>query len=70
MLMNDPLMIVALLACLVVLVILLMGINSFRRGGEYARQNSNKFMRWRLIAQFVAVVLILAFVFFRRQTGG
>jgi uncharacterized membrane protein affecting hemolysin expression len=70
MLMNDPLLIVALLACLVVLVILLMGINSFRKGGEYARQNSNKFMRWRLIAQFVAVVLILAFVFFRRQTGG
>jgi uncharacterized membrane protein affecting hemolysin expression len=67
---NDPLMIVALLACLVVLVILLMGINSFRKGGEYARQNSNKFMRWRLIAQFVAVVLILAFVYFRRQTGG
>jgi hypothetical protein len=51
---SDPLLIIALLACLAVLVILLMGINSFRRGGEYARQNSNKFMRWRLIAQFIA----------------
>jgi uncharacterized membrane protein affecting hemolysin expression len=67
---SDPLLIIALLACLAVLVILLMGVNSFRRGGEYARQNSNKFMRWRLIAQFIAILLVLAFVYVRRQNGG
>lgn len=67
---DDPLLIVALLACFGVLVILLMGINSFRVGGEYGRRNSNKFMRWRIIAQFVAVLLVLAFVFVRRQSGG
>ncbi|MCU4655065.1 twin transmembrane helix small protein [Roseibacterium sp. SDUM158016] len=67
---NDPLLIIALLACFAVVVILMMGINSFRRGGEYARANSNKFMRWRLIAQLVAVVLILIFVYVRRQSGG
>lgn len=68
--MDDPLLVIALLACGAVLIILLMGINSFRRGGDYAAKNSNKFMRWRLIAQFVAVVLILAFVYVRRQSGG
>ena len=68
--MEDPLLIIALVACIGVLVILLMGINSFRKGGEYARKNSNKFMRWRLIAQFVAVLLILAFVYVRGQNGG
>jgi hypothetical protein len=47
-----------------------MGINSFRRGGEYARSNSNRFMRWRLVAQFIAIVLILAFVYARGQAGG
>ncbi|MBF9052515.1 twin transmembrane helix small protein [Roseobacter sp. HKCCD9010] len=67
---SDPLFIIVALACLGVLVILLMGINSFRIGGEYGRKNSNKFMRWRLAAQFVAVLLILAFVYFRSQTGG
>lgn len=67
---NDPLFIIAMLACLAVLVILLLGINSFRRGGEYARSNSNRFMRWRLIAQFIAVILILAFVYARGQAGG
>lgn len=68
--MDDPLLIVIALACAAVLIILLMGINSFRRGGDYAAKNSNKFMRWRLIAQFVAVVLVLAFVYIRRQNGG
>jgi len=67
---NDPLFIIALLACLAVLVILLMGINSFRKGGEYARSNSNRFMRWRLIAQFIVVVMILVFVYARGQAGG
>jgi hypothetical protein len=67
---QDPLLIIALLACGAVLIILLLGINSFRRGGDYAAKNSNKFMRWRLIAQFVAVVLIMAFVYVRRQSGG
>jgi hypothetical protein len=67
---DDPLLIIALVACFGVMVILLMGINSFRKGGDYARNNSNKFMRWRLIAQFVAILLILAFVYVRRQSGG
>ncbi len=67
---NDPLLIAALVACAAVLIILLLGINSFRKGGADAAKESNKFMRWRLGAQFVAILLILAFVYFRRQTGG
>jgi hypothetical protein len=67
---NDPLFIIAMLACLAVLVILLMGINSFRRGGEYARSNSNRFMRWRLDRPVHRVILILAFVYARSQAGG
>ena len=67
--MDDPLLIIVLLACFGVLVILMLGINSFRRGGEYARNNSNKFMRWRLGAQFVAILLVLVFVYIRRQSG-
>jgi len=66
---QDPLLIIALLACIVVLVILLLGINSFRKGDDGGKQ-SNKFMRWRLIAQFVAVVLIMVFVYVRGQSGG
>ncbi|WP_439139149.1 twin transmembrane helix small protein [Roseicyclus sp.] len=68
--MDDPFLIIAFIACLGVLFILLMGINSFRKGTAEAAKESNKFMRWRLIAQFGAVVLIMIFVWLRGQTGG
>jgi hypothetical protein len=58
---SDPLVIFAAIACLVVLGILLFGIGSFARGGEFNKRNANKIMRWRLAAQFVAVVLIAGF---------
>ena len=67
---NDPLLIIALLACAAVLVILLLGINAFRKGGAEASKESNKFMQWRIGAQFVAVLVLIAFVYFRRQSGG
>jgi len=65
---NDPLFIVAALASLGVLGILIFGITSFARGGEFNRRNGNKLMRWRIGAQFVAVVLIVAFAWLR--SGG
>lgn len=65
MLLNDPLFLVAAVASLVVLAILIFGIGSFARGGEFNRKNANKVMRYRLAAQFVAVILIAAFAWFR-----
>lgn len=65
MLLNDPLFIVAAIASLVVLVILLIGIGGFARGGEFNRKHANRIMRWRLGAQFVAVIIIVTFAWFR-----
>ena len=62
---KDPLFIVVALACLAVLGILLFGIGSFARGGEFNRRNANRLMRWRIIAQAVAIVLIVLFVWLR-----
>jgi hypothetical protein len=67
---NDPLFIIVAIACLAVLGILLLGIGSFAKGGEFNRKNANKIMRWRVGAQFVAVVLIVGFVFIRQKMGG
>jgi len=64
--MNDPLFLLAAVACLAVLAILVMGVSTFGKGGEEAGNRANKFMRWRIYAQFVAVALILLFVFIRR----
>ncbi len=67
--MQDPLFIVAAIACLVVLGILLVGIGGFAKGGEFNRKHANRIMRYRIYGQFIAILLILAFVFFRRMGG-
>ena len=59
---RDPLFIVAAIACLAVVVVLLVGVGAFARGGEFNRKYANKIMRLRLLAQFIAVVLIVLFV--------
>ena len=64
---SDPLFYVVVAACLLVLVILLWGVGSFGRGGEYHKRNANKIMRYRLGAQFVAVLLILLFIWVRSK---
>lgn len=66
---SDPVFILAALASLAVLVVLAIGIGGFARGGEFNRKHGNRLMRYRIIAQFAAVVLILAFVLVR-QSGG
>jgi hypothetical protein len=65
---SDPLFLFATVACFVVLGILLFGIATFAKGGEFNKRNANKIMRWRIGVQFVAVVLIVAFAWLR--SGG
>ena len=64
---SDPLFIFAAIACLVVLGILLFGIASFAKGGEFNKRNANRIMRWRLGVQFVAVIAIVAFAWLRAR---
>lgn len=66
---QDPLFILVALGCITVAVILIRGISTFGKEGVENAKRSNKFMQWRLIAQFVAIILILVFVYFRRQGG-
>ncbi|MGB0900285.1 twin transmembrane helix small protein [Halocynthiibacter sp.] len=67
---SDPLFILAALAILVTLVVLMTGIGGFARGGEFNKKHSNRLMRWRIIAQAVAVALILLFIAIRSGIGG
>ena len=63
---SDPLFLVVGIVCIGVLLILLFGIGTFAKGGDFNRKYANKIMRWRIGAQLAAVVLILLFVFIRR----
>lgn len=58
------LLIVAMLATLGVLLI---GLFSMARGGEFNRRNSNRFMRWRVILQGTAILLFLLLVLVMRS---
>ncbi|MEE2945287.1 MAG: twin transmembrane helix small protein [Pseudomonadota bacterium] len=59
---EDPLFIVVAIATLLVLVILTIGIGGFARGGEFNKKHANRLMRYRIIAQAIAVILILVFI--------
>ncbi|PWJ20960.1 twin transmembrane helix small protein [Jannaschia seohaensis] len=62
---DDPLFYVVAAACLAVVVILLVGVGGFAKGGEFNRKHGNRMMRWRIYAQFIAVALLLGFVWLR-----
>ena len=66
---NDPLFIVAAVAVLAVLVILMIGIGGFARGGDFNRKHANRIMRYRIYAQAAAVGLILLYVAVSKYTG-
>ena len=69
MLLNDPLFILAALASFGVLIILMIGIGGFAKGGDFNRKYANRLMRYRIIAQAAAVILIVTFAFVRSRWG-
>jgi uncharacterized membrane protein affecting hemolysin expression len=66
----DPFVIFIVVAVLVVLVILMIGIGSFAKGGEFNRRNANRLMRYRIIAQALAVILIVGIAWWKSGGGG
>jgi hypothetical protein len=68
--MSGLLFYAAALACLVTLGILVVGIIRFgtrRSQGVQGAQVSNRLMRWRIIAQFVAIILVVLTVLAIRE---
>lgn len=65
----QPLTLLALLACFGVVLVLATGLSGFAKGSGWAAKNANRLMRYRLAAQFVAVILICIIIYFRRQAG-
>ncbi len=67
--MGDAFFILAAIASLGVVVVLALGLGGFAGGGAFNKKNSNKLMRYRIAAQFIAVVFIVLFVYVRNQGG-
>ncbi len=66
---SDPFFLMVAAACLVTALILIRGISTFGKEGVENAKRANRLMWWRIIAQFVAVLLIVLFVLVRRQGG-
>ncbi|HYF23496.1 MAG TPA: twin transmembrane helix small protein [Caulobacteraceae bacterium] len=67
--MSGFLDVLFLLVLLAVTVTLGFGIYSLFRGGDFARSHSNKLMRLRVVLQAVAIVVLVAALWWRRQAG-
>ena len=63
---SNPLFVLVVVTMAAVAIILMIGIGGFGKGGEFNRKYANKLMRMRILAQFVAVLIILLFVFITR----
>jgi len=45
------------------------GVVTMARGGDYNVKNSNRIMRYRIIFQVIALVVILGLIWWRRGAG-
>ena len=61
--MFQPLFILIVLACLAVLIVLMVGVGGFSKGGDFNKKYANKIMRLRIILQAIAIILIVSFVY-------
>lgn len=62
---DKTLFYLLVVCCLAVVVILAIGIGGFAKGGEFNRKHGNRMMRWRLIAQAVAIAVFLLYLWAR-----
>ena len=67
--MSKILLFIALGACVATLGVLLFGVGTFGRGGDFNKKYANKIMRLRILMQAIAVVLLLLTVWVARHFG-
>jgi len=67
--MEKALFIAVLVAMGAVVIVLMIGIGGYAKGGKFNKNYGNKMMRLRILFQFIAVVLIVAFVAVRGMVG-
>ncbi|CAO6132282.1 MAG: twin transmembrane helix small protein [Candidatus Fonsibacter sp.] len=66
--MSDLSRIIAIIALIVVTVILIRGLKSFFLGSNIDdKRKSNKLMQLRVIAQFVAIVILMTLFYFYKN---
>lgn len=67
--MSDTLNALIPIALAVVFLVLCFGIYTLFRGGDFGRSWSNKAMRMRVVAQFVAILILVAAMWAKQHYG-
>ena len=49
---------------IVVAVVLILGIGTLFKGGETSKKYSNKLMQYRVLFQFIAIIILVSFAYF------
>tara|TARA_B100000780_G_scaffold111365_1_gene77938 strand:+ start:191 stop:394 length:204 start_codon:yes stop_codon:yes gene_type:complete len=56
--------ILAIMLLVVVAVVLVLGIGTLFKGGETSKKYSNKLMQYRVLFQFIAIIVLICFAYF------
>ena len=54
----------AIMLLVVVVVVLVLGIGTLFKGGETSKKYSNKLMQYRVLFQFIAIIVLVCFAYF------
>jgi hypothetical protein len=54
----------AIMLLIVVAVVLVLGIGTLFKGGETSKKYSNKLMQFRVLFQFIAIIVLICFAYF------
>ena len=56
--------ILSIVLLLAVGIVLVLGIGTLFKGGETSKKYSNKLMQWRVLLQFIAILVLVGFAYF------
>ncbi|MDA9853467.1 twin transmembrane helix small protein [Candidatus Pelagibacter sp.] len=56
--------ILSIVLLMVVAVVLILGIGTLFKGGETSKKYSNKLMQYRVLFQFIAIIVLVCFAYF------
>ena len=56
--------ILSIVLLLAVGIVLILGIGTLFKGGETSKKYSNKLMQWRVLLQFIAIIVLVVFAYF------
>ena len=56
--------ILGIVLLIVVAIVLVLGIGTLFKGGETSKKYSNKLMQYRVLFQFIAIIVLVCFAYF------